>query len=141
MAGKWEGEWAARAQGALVGFAREHVALAGAGEDRQLLEQTLCFCAAVWNAMVLVEALKDPFALAGILSNIEAVEGGHKGPLQQMVWELCERKVREHPGCFWVYRHLHVVRDAGGELRVRCEVLRLGEWLATGEPLRVGLME
>ncbi len=130
-----------RARQALVGFARDHVVAAGAMEDRERLEQSLCFAGAVWNAVVLMEALEDPEALADIAQRIDEVPSPHRDHLRAAMWALCERKLQDHRGQHWVYRHLHVVRGKGSELFVRCEALTLSAWLASGEPLRMGLVE
>jgi hypothetical protein len=131
----------AEAQSALFGFSKEHVSALNADGDRAALEQALCFAAAAWNAMVLVEALDDPFALADLVQKVESLGPPHCGALSEALWELCARKARAYAGCLWVYRHLHVVCGPAGELRVRCEALALSDWLATGEPLRMGLVD
>lgn len=132
---------AAEARGSLVSYAREHVVEAGALTDRARLEQSLCFAGAVWNAVVMMEALEDPHALAELSAAVDGLPPKQREALRRTLWALCERKLRDHRGKHWVYRHLHVVCGEGGELFVRCEALTLTAWLQSGQPLRMGLVE
>jgi hypothetical protein len=123
---------------ALVEFAEPVVAPITASSDAKAIEQLYCFAAAVWNAVVPLDALGNPHLMTELLGRMNGLGDGPFEECLGVLDELCGLKETHYRDCLWVYRHVHVVRK-GAELNVRAEALTLGDWLESREPLRIGL--
>jgi hypothetical protein len=134
------GPWAgSEAQGALEEFAGQVMSPVLEGANRATVEQAWCFAAAVWNAVVMLDALNNPVPMTEILRRLNTLDEEAFGPCVTLVDDLCGLKETHYRDCLWVYRNVHVVRADKG-LDLKAEALPLADWLHSREPLFVGLV-
>lgn len=113
----------------------------GAKPKREVLEQYMCFAAAVWNATVLLTEYDDESVLQDLVLRVNRLAEPDRSRHLNLLLRLALSKARQFGEQRTLVRHVHVVRAANDELRVRAEILQADQWLASGEPLRMGLVE
>lgn len=113
----------------------------GPKPKREVLEQHVCFAAAVWNALVVLGELEDETVLQNLVLKVKSLKEPDRSHYSDLLVKLALFKARRFGNDTGVLRHVHVVREASDELRIRAEILDVHHWVQTGEPLRMGIVE
>lgn len=111
----------------------------GNAPSAEVLEQHVCFAAAVWNGVVLYQALDDLGPLADVMARIETMPVIERAEWSALLIELFTHKLETARDDLWLYRHAFVYRDKNDALRVSAEALDIVTFFLEGHPLRMGL--
>ena len=112
----------------------------GANPPKDELEQWMCFAAAVWNATVVHQFLQDRSLVHDLCVKVESFPEPSKSVHSEMLLAMAEVKLTKFPSAGWVYRGVHVLVAREG-LRVRAEAISIREWIDSGRPMRMGLVQ
>lgn len=111
----------------------------GPNPRREVLEQWMCFLAAVWNGMVIYAQLGEWEPIRDVMRKIDALDEPERTRTSEVFLEVVEKWLKAYRAAAWLYRHVHVAVREDGQLRVRAECVALGTWLHEGTTLRMGL--
>lgn len=112
----------------------------GPKPTREVLEQHVCFAAAVWNAVVMLGELEDETVLQKLVREVKALEEPARSRFSNLLVKLALYKARRFAHDKSVLRNVHVTREEDDQLHIRAELLDVHAWVASGEPLRMGIV-